>query len=671
MLSRILLFVALLTGPALVAADAHAERRVALVVGNARYENAATLRNPRNDAGDMAELLKKLGFDVLLGLDLNEQDFAGKIEQFAQMLDDADVGLFFYAGHGLQVNERNYLVSTNARLGNPFLVASETIDLESIVRLMESKTPVNLVFLDACRNNPLRERLERSLGAMKRSVVLGRGLARIDVTSRDTLIAFSAAPGQEAADGNSRNSPFTASLLRHISQPGLEVSVMLKEVTADVRRETRNSQRPQQLSDMSRTFYFVPPSQVARVDVTPVPAPAPPPAPAQAAPKPSAPPPEDRSLEMAFWNAAQAANECEATRAYLQTFPKGIFVALAKLSERRLCKTAAPGAHSQVATLPPVATPLPSSASRAEVRPVPAPPHAPPVSSTGRPRTADAPAPSTMPPMDRLRVPPVSNHIPPPAAPSQQAMRIAPPPPAPNPAPLPAGASFRDCADCPSMIDVAGGTFVMGSNEDRTEKPPHQVAVQAFALSQFPVTVAEWKHCAAENACPALAKGEDDEPMRNVSWSDAQRYIAWLSKRTGAHYRLPSEAEWEYAARAKTETRYWWGNALAPGHANCKGCGGPYEPHRPMKVAVFRPNPLGFYAITGGVAQWVSDCWHKDYAGGPTHGGSWEEPHCQERVLRGGSWMNDPSYLRTASRDHYEATVRYPTHGFRVARSPR
>ena len=153
-----LVAVALATAPA-----ANAERRVALVVGNSAYANAATLRNPRNDATDMAETLRKLGFEVDLGLDLDQQHFAVTIEKFARDLDSADVGLFFYAGHGLQLNDKNYLVSVNAKLDNEFLLSSETIDLSSIVHLMESKAAINLVFLDACRNNPLAENLRRGL----------------------------------------------------------------------------------------------------------------------------------------------------------------------------------------------------------------------------------------------------------------------------------------------------------------------------------------------------------------------------------------------------------------------------------------------------------------------------------------------------------------------------
>src|SRR5215469_1110353 len=241
----------------LVATQAAAERRVALVVGNAQYAHTQALPNPHNDAQDISDLLRKIGFEVTVGFDLNQASFARAIDDFARALEGADVGVFFYAGHGLQINERNYLVSTEAKLESAFLVPSETIELDAVIRLMESKVGTNLIFLDACRNNPLADNLKRNLAAINRAVTVGRGLARIEPTGRDTLVAFSAAPGQEAADGHGRNSPFTASLLRHLPKPGLEVSVMLKEVAADVRQETRNTQRPQQLSDMSKAFYFV------------------------------------------------------------------------------------------------------------------------------------------------------------------------------------------------------------------------------------------------------------------------------------------------------------------------------------------------------------------------------------------------------------------------------
>src|SRR5262249_3202254 len=149
----------------LAATQALAERRVALVVGNAQYAHTLALPNPRNDAQDMADTLRKAGFEGALGYDLEQIKFDRLIGCFARAVLGADLGLFFYAGHGLQINEKNYLVSTEAKLESTFLVPSETIELDAIVRLMESKANTNLVFLDACRNNPLTDNLKRNLAA--------------------------------------------------------------------------------------------------------------------------------------------------------------------------------------------------------------------------------------------------------------------------------------------------------------------------------------------------------------------------------------------------------------------------------------------------------------------------------------------------------------------------
>jgi formylglycine-generating enzyme required for sulfatase activity/class 3 adenylate cyclase len=222
----------------------------------------------------------------------------------------------------------------------------------------------------------------------------------------------------------------------------------------------------------------------------------------------------------------------------------------------------------------------------------------------------------------------------------------------------------------PEMVTIAGGTFRMGSNEDPSEQPVHGVTVSPFLMAKYLVTVRQWRECVRAKACAYVPSGDDDAPVNNVSWTDAQQFAGWLSQGTQLRYRLPSESEWEYAARAGTDTRYWWGNAMKPGLADCKGCGGPTDAVQPAKVGALPANPLGLHDIGGGLAEWVDDCWHKDYRGAPGDGAAWLGQDCRERVLRGGSWRNDPSYVRSASRDHYDATVRYPTHGVRLARSP-
>lgn len=222
----------------------------------------------------------------------------------------------------------------------------------------------------------------------------------------------------------------------------------------------------------------------------------------------------------------------------------------------------------------------------------------------------------------------------------------------------------------PEMVSISGGSFAMGSNDDVTEKPIHQVAIKPFAIGKFPVTVREWNECAAANACGFTATASDDAPITNVSWNDAKQYVAWLAKATGKPYRLPSEAEWEYAARGGKQTKYWWGDQFQSGMVNCKNCADVGGAQQPIKVGSLKPNPFGLYDMGGGVDQWVEDCWHKSYQGAPSNGSAWLDGDCNLRVIRSGSWRNDAGSARAASRDRYEAMIRYPTHGFRIALSP-
>ena len=221
----------------------------------------------------------------------------------------------------------------------------------------------------------------------------------------------------------------------------------------------------------------------------------------------------------------------------------------------------------------------------------------------------------------------------------------------------------------PEMTPLRGGLFAMGSNEDISEKPVHRVTIKAFAISKYPITVREWNECAAAKACTFAATGKDDAPITNVSWSDAKQFVAWLAGVTQKPYRLPSEAEWEYAARGDTQTKYWWGDQLKPGMANCKNCNDTASAEQPVKVGSFKPNPFGLYDMGGGVDQWVEDCWHKTYQGAPSDGSPWSAGDCNSHVIRSGSWKNDAMYVRPANRDNYDTNVRYPTHGFRVALS--
>jgi formylglycine-generating enzyme required for sulfatase activity len=310
----------------------------------------------------------------------------------------------------------------------------------------------------------------------------------------------------------------------------------------------------------------------------------------------------------------------------------------------------------------------------AAAAPAPAPAPAPPA-PVAQPAPAPAPAPA-----------PVARPAPPPAPVAQPA---PPPPPAPGaqaPAPAPAaqpqaasttparfdpGQVFRDCADCPEMVVVPAGSFQMGGRQEY-EKPAHRVQIdKAFAIGRFEITFAEWLQCATSGPCnhrPAdRGWGRDNRPVINISWVDAKAYATWLSQRTGRTYRLPSEAEWEYAARGNSRTPYWWGQDVGSRNANCNDCNTGQAP-RTLPVGSFKPNPFGLFDTAGNVAEWVEDCWNDNYRGAPTDGSPRLTGQCRLRVLRGGAFDSQASYTASEARFRYDYDVRYSSNGFRLVR---
>jgi hypothetical protein len=237
------------------ATPATAQRRVALVIGNSAYLNATALGNPANDAGDVGSALKGAGFEIILGLDLDKKAFDAKVREFSRLLPQAETALLFYAGHGLQVSGRNYLVPIDARLESERDLDFETVSLNFILRQMEldrdGKT--NIIFLDACRDNPLARNLARSMGT--RSTSIGSGLAQVE-TGVGTFIAYSTQPGNVALDGHGRNSPFTTALLDGLKEPGRNLTTVMIEVRKQVLAATGGRQVPWDHSALTGEFYF-------------------------------------------------------------------------------------------------------------------------------------------------------------------------------------------------------------------------------------------------------------------------------------------------------------------------------------------------------------------------------------------------------------------------------
>ena len=329
--------------------QARAEKRIALVIGNGAYQNTAPLNNPSNDANDISAVLQRLGFDVTEGRDLDKRAMERLIREFGVKLAGADVALFFYAGHGLQVGGQNYLVPTDAKLASEADIDFEGLALSLVMRQMEREAKTSLVLLDACRDNPLARNLARAMGSTRTSQV-GQGLAEVR-TGVGTLIAFSTQPGYVALDGAGRNSPYAEALLRHLEVPGSDVSGVLVEVRNDVLKATGGKQVPWEHTSLTGQVYLKGgPAPTAATGE-----------PAVRLPAPRGPDPE---LEIAFWNSVKDSKSPAVIEAYLERYPNGTFAGLAKVMVAQLKGLPAKEQPTRVAALPEVKAPDPRTLAR-------------------------------------------------------------------------------------------------------------------------------------------------------------------------------------------------------------------------------------------------------------------------------------------------------------------
>lgn len=567
-------------------------QRLALVVGNGAYKEAP-LKNPVNDALDMAKVLEESGFAVILKTDADRRTMDEAIQEFGKKLMNGGVGLFFYAGHGIQVAGANYLIPVAAVIESEADVRYNGVDAGYVLGKMEDAgNEVNIVILDACRDNPF--------GRSFRSGV--RGLAKMD-SPRGSLIAYATAPGALAADGvEGRNGIFTKHLLRYLSEPGLKVTDALDLVRVAVVEETDKQQVPWTASSLIGNFYFKP----GPAADTPSPTPA---ASAETVGK-AAPQQTAADREALFWESVQESPDAAGLELYLKKYPAGEFAELAQWKIEQLRGKSASGAEA---------------------------------------RTEDA-APNQQ---GELPSGPVKD----PAA--RQAELVLPSTPA---VPAPAGHEKADFVLDIDFVSVSGGCFQMGDifgDGLPIEKPEHLVCVDDFSMGKFEVTQTQWERVVGTN--PSLFKGMMN-PVENVSWAEIQDFIAKLNRLTGKVYRLPTEAEWEYACRSGGKKEKYCGgddlDSLAWDKSNSK--------KKTHPVGQKKANGLGIYDMSGNVWEWCAD-WHEEnyYAisprlnpPGPSSGTS--------RVFRGGSWDAGQWVARSTSRNGNPPGVRNGNLGFRL-----
>ena len=548
------------------------------------------LANPVRDAEAVAEALERqLRFDkVLLRRNLDAQGFRAALLELARETAGAELGLVYFAGHGMEVGGKNYLIPVDATLARTSALALEAIPLDAVLEQLDGVTRLKLVILDACRNNPF-------LGEKRGT----RGLARFE-PERNSLIAYAAKEGTAADDGAGRHSPYTAALLKHLITPGLEINLLFRRVRTDVLAATGGAQQPAEYHSLGDKEIFLVPKMGSD--------------PAGLTPGQSGlvQPPPRLSEAAEAWAAVKDSTMIAQLEVVVRRFPGTVYADFASARMEALKKQ-----QTALATPPPKAPE--------------------PVVSALDPKRKAVPL----------------------TAAEERALKPK--------------DSFKECPECPEMVVVPAGSFTMGSADseakrDADEGPWHRVTIdRPFAVGKFEVTFAEWDACLSAGGCTHRPSdsgwGRDKRPVMSVSWDDiTQPYLPWLSRKMGKAYRLLTEAEWEYVARAGTSTPFWWGSSISRIQANYAD--------KTLPVDSFAPNSWGLYNVHGNVWEWVQDCYHDSYKGAPTDGSAWTAGDCGRRVIRGASWgYSDPWVLRSANRYQYSPGGRDTAVGFRVGRT--
>jgi formylglycine-generating enzyme required for sulfatase activity len=455
------------------------------------------------------------------------------------------------------------------------------------------------------------------------------GLAKVDAPI-GSFVAYSTAPGSVAADGQGANSPFATALATEVQKPGASIEEMFRNVRAKVIADTDSQQVPWDSSSLTAPFYFSKDFSAAG---------------------------SSAAVEQAFWQSIQSSTDPSDFEAYLKKFPKGTFVDLANNRVKALKEGAATAQAAQ-----PAAAPEPT-------------------------QTAALTQPSG----------------------GSKSIELTPPP-----ANLKPGAAFKDCKDCPEMLVIPAGGYMMGSPDGEKgrsegEGPQHKETIpRAFAMSKFEVTVGQYRKFVdatnrdtgssclyyrddknqfeprqgATYASPGWDQG-DDYPAVCLIYADAKAYAEWLSKATGQKYRLPSEAEWEYAARAGTKTARYWGDTSDQQCSYANGADQAYKKKVPddpgfidcsdgykntAPVGTFKPNTFGLYDMLGNAFEYTQDCMNSGYDGSDHKGAAVGGGSCGKYVIRGASWGRPPNDLRSAKRVGMAPETRGVTNSIRLVR---
>ncbi len=719
------------------------EKRLALVIGNGDYEETP-LKNPTNDANDMAEVLESLGFEVILRNNATRREMARAIRDFGRQLkEQRGVGLFYYAGHGLQIADSNYLIPIGTPMEAEDEIPYESIDVGSVLAKMESAgNALNLMILDACRNNPFPSQFRSTT----------RGLARVEAPI-GSLVVYSTAPGEVAADGDGRNGVFTGQLLKQLKTPGLSLTQTIRRTRAAVVSQTSGRQVPWASSSMLKDYYFSPEVEAEGETITAT--------------------PDATKFELNFWKIVKEGNTKQDFEAYLDRYPGGLFSDLARFNiskfdladkvaeeAEQLAADKATQAAEQLAAdkATQAAEQLAADKAAQAAEQLAADKAAQEAAQLASLSTNDT---------DKafVEIKPNSSQLTVSVTPKNARIRIMNIVEKYTPGMTldrsrsydvyvtsPGYDSYRDnitldqdqqtlaiilnkrdsstpiaapVAAVPATVTVAGGSFNMGCSKGDTlcksyEKPSHSVTVGSFAMTKTEITVSQFsafvdatayvtdaeKNAGGNKGCFVWSnsggisrstarwdwkantswrnpgyKQKGDFPVTCVSWSDAVAYADWLSEKTNKRFSLPTEAQWEFAARAGSTDRYLTSNKSSSlcNHANVAdrspspsgskwtkrvACTDNYWFSAP--VSSFEPNGAGLYDMQGNVWEWVDDVWASSFKNTPSNGQANKDGDSKSRVLRGGAWDGDANLVRISNRSKATINNRAAMTGFRL-----
>jgi len=659
----------------LVLKEMRTEGRTALVIGNSKYKGVP-LRNPVNDARSIKNFLESRGFDVIYGEDATRNEMYDLFDEYIEKVNkNRGISLFYFAGHGVSQNGENFLIPVDARIKKARDIQRNAFSVTSVLdEIQHQNTRLNIVILDACRNNPF-----------KGSRSAGGGLAGVHSNAKGTFIAYATAPGRTASDGEGEHSVYTKNLLNNMSKEGLTIEQVFKRVRIGVERDTSGVQTPWETSSLDGDFFFTLPKEVKKVDAKT--------ALTSISDKeawklisnstsvfafinfvklyPDSPYSElaktrvfdlqkpaiskstnvvQKSSDRYFWEDVKNSNNIDSLNAYLTQFPNGQYRMLAKL---KISKLQAKGKKFKLYIVTQPAGAKISFIDKSFVY----------TDGMELPRgnykfsfekSGYTTYYHTINLVDNLKV----------TIPLSKIRKV-----------YPIRISKKVYASYiePALKLVNPGKYRIGDdsiNSDDDEKITKEIEIKyPFYVGLYEVTYSEFdKYSDAKH----LRRIKPNLGNRNifavsrVSWYDAVAYAKWLSDISGKHYRLPTEAEWEYFARAGSKSLFYWGNnpKLARSYAVYRG-----NTSHAYKIGAKKPNNWGFYDISGSSWEWCQDTYTEDYSKLPTDG-SVSPMKGNKKIIRGGAWNSKVALLRTSNRLWNKASKRRSSIGFRLIMVP-